>query len=195
MSKNTRTRILLTAVAALLLVTMAVGGTLAWLTDSTATIINTFTESDVDIDLTETLPANKTAKMVPGTTIDKNPAVEVKAGSEACYVFVKIEKSTNKAFDDYLTYTIAEGWTEIGNTGVYWRQVDAATAADGEAYDVLAGNKVSVKKGVTKEMMDELTSANYPTLTFTAYAVQSANLDVTDISDIWALAQTDGAAN
>ena len=53
MSKNTRTRILLTAVAALLLVAMTVGGTLAWLQDTSDTVENTFTASNIDVELDE----------------------------------------------------------------------------------------------------------------------------------------------
>lgn len=45
MSKNTRNRILLTAVAALLLVAVAVGGTVAYLNATSNAVVNTFTPS------------------------------------------------------------------------------------------------------------------------------------------------------
>lgn len=146
----------------------AIGGTLAWLTDSSDKVVNTFTGSDIDITLTET---KKDFKMVPGYTISKDPKVTVEAGSEKCYLFVKLEKSAN--FDSFLTYEIADGWTALsGADGVYYRTVDASNADQGFA--VLKDDQVTVKDSVTKEMMNGLTEAanNYPTLTVTAYASQ-----------------------
>ncbi len=185
MSKNTRNRILLTAVAALLLVVMTVGGTLAWLTDSTGEVVNTFTPTDVDIELNETLPAGKTAEMVPSVDISKNPSVTVKSGSEASYVYVVVEEIgviNDWTFDDYLEYSYATGWELVASTSktedkndvyVLGRAV-AETTAD-TSFDILANNKVTTKSGVTKAMMDAVTDANHPQLSFQAYAIQQAN--------------------
>ena len=112
--------------------------------------------------------------MVPGCTIDKYPVVTVKAGSEACWLFVKVDKSSN--LDSFITYTIASGWTKGDGTNipanVYYREVTTVTA--NTVFEVLTGNQVAVKNTVTKAMMDEITkeTADNPTLTFTAYAVQ-----------------------
>ncbi len=164
--KNTK-RILLAAVAALLLVAVSVGGTLAWLTASTQTITNTFSPSDINITLAETTGTEY--KMVPGATIEKNPKVTVVAGSEDCWLFVKVEKSGN--FDAFMTYTMADGWTPLtGVDGVYYRQV-AASSAD-QDFNVLNNNEVTVLNTVTKGDMTGLTEATYPTLKFTAYAIQ-----------------------
>lgn len=160
-----------------LVVAFAAGGAIAWLTATTGTVTNTFTVGNIDIDLTET---TTDYKMVPSNTIAKDPKVTVKAGSEACWLFVKIEKSAN--LDTFITYAVADGWTALtGVDGVYYREV-AATTAD-TSFDVLAGNTVTVKDTVTKENMDGLTAETYPTLTFTAYAVQSAN--VATAADAW----------
>ena len=43
----------LSVVALVLVLCCAVGGTLAWLTDTTDPVTNTFTVGDIDIDLTE----------------------------------------------------------------------------------------------------------------------------------------------
>lgn len=143
-----------------------IGGTVAWLTDTTDAVVNTFTDSDIDITLAET---EKDFKMVPGYTISKDPKVTVEEGSEKCYLFVKLEESTN--FDNFLTYEIADGWTALdGVANVYYRTVD--TADMGTAYSVLKGDQVTVKGTVTKEMMNGLTAEIYPTLTVTAYASQ-----------------------
>ena len=79
--------------AFVLVIAGTVGVTMALLTDKTDSVVNTFTIGKVDITLTET--KGNGAKLVPGTTIDKDPKVTVIADSEDCYVFVKIEKSAD----------------------------------------------------------------------------------------------------
>ena len=155
---------LLLAIA--IVVVGAVAGTVAWLTDRTPSVTNTFTTSDINIELKET---KNNFQMIPGWNIEKDPKVTVKTGSEACYLFVKLEKSEN--FNQYMTYDMAKGWTELqGYAGVYYREVAAATADT--TYEVLKDNQVTVKGTVTKEQMNGLTADTYPTLTVTAYASQ-----------------------
>lgn len=144
---------------------IAVGGTLAWLTDKTDPVVNTFTESDVDITLAET--TGTSYKMVPGHTIAKNPKVTVLADSEKCYVFVKLEKAND--FDKFMTYEMDSAWTKLSD-GVYYLIADD-TAAD-QVFAVLKNDTVTVNGTVTKDDMDALTTANYPKLTVTAYAAQ-----------------------
>lgn len=153
-----------------LLVAGVVGGTLAWLTDRTAEVKNTFTVGDINIGLTET---TTDYKMVPGNTIAKDPTVTVKANSEACWLFVQVTESEN--LDTFITYAIAEGWTTLpGVDGVYYREVPASNAD--QTFPVLAGNAVTVKDTVTKEMLTADGFTN-PTLTFKAYAIQKAHFD------------------
>ena len=160
-----------------LLVAGVVGSTLAWLTDQTAEVKNTFTVGDINIGLTET---TTDYKMVPGNTIAKDPTVTVKANSEACWLFVKVTESTD--LKDFITYAIAEGWPALpGVDGVYYREVPAS-AAD-QPFSVLKGDAVTVNSDVTKEMLTAKDFAN-PTLTFKAYAVQKDN--VASASDAWA---------
>ena len=150
------------------------GGTLAWLTAKSDTVTNTFTTSDIKVELKETTGASY--KMIPGYTISKNPKATVLTGSEECYLFVKLEKSAG--FDTYLEYAIASDWTQLtkdkdGNDItdlIYYRQV--LTADIGTAYSVLANDQVTVKSSVTKADMNALTAQTYPTLTVTAYASQ-----------------------
>lgn len=160
-----------------LLVAGVVGGTLAWLTDQTAEVKNTFTVGDINIGLTET---TADYKMVPGNTIAKDPTVTVKANSEACWLFVQVTES--ETLDTFITYAIAEGWAALpGVDGVYYREVPAS-AAD-QTFSVLKGDAVTVNSDVTKEMLTAKDFAN-PTLTFKAYAVQKDN--VASASDAWA---------
>ena len=164
--RGVATKVLVMTLALMLVVGLSVGGTLAWLTAKTNSVVNTFTVGNIDITLGET---KSDFKMVPGATIAKDPVATVLAGSEDCYLFVKIEESEN--LDNFITYTVAEGWTEL-QTGVYYREV-GAKAAD-QAFSVLANDQVTVKTDVTKDMMDAIENqqATNPTLTFTAYAIQ-----------------------
>lgn len=158
---------LTTVLAIVLVVALSVAGTYAYLTDKTGPVVNTFTVGNVNIDLTET---TTDYKMIPGMTIHKDPMVTVKENSEACWLFVKVEKSAN--FDDFMTYDMANGWTKL-EEGVFYRQV-AASAAD-QDFAVLANDTVTVMPDVTKDMMDAIDNgtAAKPTLTFTAYACQA----------------------
>lgn len=160
-----------------LLVAGVVGGTLAWLTDQTAEVKNTFTVGDINIGLTET---TADYKMIPGNTIAKDPTVTVKANSEACWLFVKVTKSEN--LDTFITYAIAEGWTALpGVDGVYYREVPAS-AAD-QTFSVLADDAVTVKSDVTRTML-ETAKTDAPTLTFKAYAIQKDHFATADAA--WA---------
>lgn len=158
---------------------MAAGATLAWLTAKTSSVTNTFTYGDINIELAET--TGTSYKMVPGNKITKDPKVTVKANSEDCWLFVKVEKSDN--FDSFMTYGIADGWTALaGEDGVYYREVTSST--DDTVFDVLSGNSVTVKDSVTKEDFAGL-KGTMPTLTFTAYACQKDN--VTTATQAWNL--------
>lgn len=169
--KGVATKMMFMILAVVLIVGISVGGTLAWLTATTTPVTNTFTTSDIDITLTETGATDnaKSFKMVPGYTINKDPKATVMAGSEDCYLFVKLEESAN--FDDFMTYDIADGWTKLpGVDGVYYRTV--LTAEMGTGFSVLKDDQVTVKYTVTKGDMEALTENTYPTLKVTAYASQ-----------------------
>lgn len=179
-------------VLALGLVTVGiVGGTMAWLTAQATEVKNVFTDSDINITLTEMgLSQNneKSFKMIPGHTIAKDPKVTLKAGSEACYLFVQVIEDLgdwqttatgdSKTFTDYLEYEVATNWTKGDGTdipvNVYYIKVDSVTSADTD-YPILVDNEVKVNgDNVTKTMMDMIDGDNEtkPTLTFKAAAVQ-----------------------
>lgn len=138
-------------VALLLALTLVLGvvagGTIAWLTDTTTPVKNTFTTSDITVNLEETKGTNitdgKSFQMVPGWTIEKDPKAWVEAGSEVCYLFVKLEKSTN--FGTYLSYEVdtSEGnWTKLDGVTdeVYYRVVKANEMGDTNKFSVLKGD-------------------------------------------------------
>lgn len=199
--RNSSKKALAMMLSLVLVIGCVVGGTLAWLTANSDPITNTFTESNIDITLSENNPANRTAQMIPGWTITKNPEVTVAADSEDCWLFVKITESTTPDLDAYISYAIADGWeivepanatiSTLADEIVIGRKVykDDATKkfgilgageytdpmdADDTADDFKItwnANQVCVKPSVTEQMMEAI-STNKPTLSFQAYAVQ-----------------------
>lgn len=198
--KNSGLKVTATLLAIVLLIGCAVGGTIAWLMDSTNNVTNTFTVGDINIDLTEDGQSAKvnavtkdTFKIVPGATEAKKPEITVSAGSEQCYVFVKVTETNNATNVNglkYVTWTIAEGWTELAdNAGVYYREYTGTEAA---TYSVLRGDQVTYSGNLTK---DQLATAktSVPSLAFTAYAVQKANGTAAfTAAEAWAIAQNNG---
>lgn len=184
-SVSSRTFIMLLAVT--LLIGCAIGGTVAWLTDKTTAVTNTFTYGDINITLAET--TGNDYKIIPGVNIEKDPKVTVKKDSEACWLFVKVEEEGTFVAGK-VTYSIADGWTALtGQTGVYYREVDATTADTDFA--VLKDNKVTVSDTLTKEDIKSITTN--PTLTFTAYAVQKDGISTA--ADAWAKVSTSTTTN
>lgn len=168
-----------------LVIGVAVGGTVAWLVATSGEVKNTFTYGNINIDLAETTGSDY--KIIPGVDIGKDPKVTVKSGSEACYLFVEVNEEywptfTNEDGTKKVSYAIADGWTKLED-GVYYRVV-AATTAD-TVYPVLKDNKVIVSNELTKAEIDGITTQ--PKLTFKAYAVQQANVD--DVVAAWAIAE------
>ena len=158
----------------------AAGGTFAWLTAQTGTVTNTFTYGDINIELTETKPADKKATIIPGMNIEKDPKVTVTATSEDCWLFVKVA-AAGTFVQDKVTYEIADGWFALDDEpGVYYREVKKADTA--KAFEILKGNKVTVSENLNKEDIKDITGN--ATLTFTAYAVQRDGID--NVADAWA---------
>lgn len=195
--KSGLSRVMLVAMMMVMVAVLSIGGTLAWLQDNTDPIVNTFTTSDINIELEETDtkkdtdedPMTNSYQMIPGHTITKDPKVTVKENSEAVYLFVKLEKSAN--FDDFMKYDMADGWTELtGESGVYYREVAASEAE--QEFQVIKDNTVTVLNTVKKEMMDAIEEgrATKPTLTVTAYATQlyaDASQNKLNVNDAWNL--------
>jgi len=181
------------ALALVLLVGAAVGGTIAWLIDKTAPVTNTFTTAGIDIDLTETFnTASKeggqmdtwTAQMIPGKEYKKDPVVAVDGTKTDIdvYLFVKFEEKNNAS--TYLTYTSllneANGWDLVdGQTNVWWREVKTTDGI--KSWHLLEGDKVTVKNTVTKNNMTDAANAE---LVYTAYAIQKEGFATAELA--WA---------
>lgn len=178
---------LMLVLALALIVGVAGGATFAWLTATSDTVTNTFTYGDINIELKET--TGDSYKIIPGVDIAKNPKVTVKAGSEACWLFVKVEEE-NWPTPTYgegenavrkVKYDIADGWTKGDGTNipanVYYREVAAKDAA--QEFPVLKDNKITVSDTLTKIDIKDI-STTTPKLSITAYAIQKDGMDTAE---------------
>ena len=167
-------KIFIPIIALALVCCCVIGGTIAWLTDKTDAVTNTFTVGNINIQLTET--TQSPYKIVPGCDIAKDPKVTVEANSENCYLFVKVDEANWPEFTEdgtrKVNYALAEGWEKLSpESNVYYRAVTNSTAD--QEFQVLANDQVTVSENLTKEELNQIETA--PTLTITAYAVQMQN--------------------
>lgn len=176
---------------AVLLVVGSVTGTMAYLT-SQDTVTNTFTVGNVTITLDEAntdvygvATSGRTSdgnsyKLIPGHTYVKDPTIHVAAGSEVCYLFVKVENGISEV--EATTNTIANqmsarGWSVVdGNVYKYATTIDARNSATN--IDAIIFDTFTIDKDKT-----DLTSFGDKKIIITAYAVQADGF--TDADDAW----------
>ena len=178
---------LVLVLALALIVGVAGGATFAWLTAKSDTVVNTFTYGDISIELKET--TGDSYKIIPGVNIAKDPKVTVKAGSEACWLFVKVDEENWPEFADgegenavrKVNYNIADGWTKGDGTSipanVYYRAVNADNA--NQEFPVLKDNKITVSETLTKIDTSGILTTK-PKLSITAYAIQKDGMDTAE---------------
>ena len=166
----TKKKILVFAVSIILTLTAFVGATIAYIAALAGPVENSFTIGDVEISLTETTGVDYS--MIPGKEITKDPCVTVKQGSETCWLYVKVDKTTG--FDDYLSFEMEEGWTMLpGHANVYYRSV--LKSSSNQDFGVLKGDVVTVSATLTEEKMSGITVT--PKLGFKAYAIQAEGVE------------------
>lgn len=157
-------------------------------------MVNTFTVGDINIELAET--TGSTYKIVPGTDIAKDPKVTVKANSEKCWLFVKVDinAAMQTAASKGVEWKYADGWNTleldvIEDPGyvVLYRIVDADTAD--QSFYILKGDTahpngvVTVPGTLDKTGLAAIKTAGTPTLTFTTYAIQYESFAAPTTSD------------
>ena len=180
-------RTLVALLAVVLVIGCVAGGTVAYLVSKPAAIVNTFTVGDIKAELAET---TTTYHIVPGVDIKKDPVATIKAGSEDCYLFVKVDETNwpdaKNGDARKVDYKIAAGWTKLED-GVYYREVGSKEAD--QAFNILDGDKVTVSDTLTKTELEAFKAeGKQPKLTFTVYAVQKAQ--VVDATTAWNLVNT-----
>ena len=197
-------KILVACLCVALAVLTIAGTTLAYLT-SKDEVVNTFTVGNVQIKLdeaaanpdgtlvyeedSETPVARVKAnsyKLIPGQTYTKDPTVHVTAGSEKCYVFVKVENgiAALEANSNTIASQIAaNNWTLVtGETNVYYKTVDAATAGT----DLIVFSNFTLANDANSK--DEWDSQNIKVVV-TAYAVQYDGFE-SNVAGAWTAAKS-----
>lgn len=189
-------KILLLVLCAALLVSASVMGTLAYLT-STAKVTNTFTVGSVNITMDEAkvnpygAPVKKNAedqyeicdlaeaergnenqyKLIPGHTYVKDPTIHVVAGSEECYLFVKIVNNIDalEAETTIAQQMTINGWTYYTGKDVWYKA--APVDARATAQDVVIFEQFTIAKTVTSTNLKQINNATV--IEVTAYAIQA----------------------
>lgn len=204
---KTKSKALLLALCAVLLVAASVLGTLAYLT-SQAEVTNTFTVGSVTITLDEQNIDGKDAegednsgvirdkansyKLLPGHSYIKDPIIHVDPTSENCYLFVKVvdEIAVIEDAETVATQMANNGWAAVdgvANTYVYIGTDEGASVplavSGGSNIPVFATFKI--KGSVTNT---ELANYKDKTITVTAYAVQMDGFEGKTAAEIWSTA-------
>lgn len=175
---------LILAACAIMLVCATIAGTLAYLTANDS-VTNTFTVGNVSITLDEAkvnedgeavapeqrVDAN-TYKLLPGQTYTKDPTIHVQAGSEDCYVFVKVENGLS-AIEGGTTIAQqmnAKSWTVIDEKNGIYGKTDPVSAGT----DVVVFENFTIKSTANAETLKAYAHAE---IKVTAYAIQAEGFD------------------
>ena len=174
MSKKTvSTKVFVLLLAAVLLLGCTIGGTVAFLMYKTDPVINTFSPSNIQIELTES--EGTPYKLIPGKTYTKDPVVSVLDTTDVdCYLFVKIEEKNWTKFQQYVPNT--DGWTNLtgGDDTILYRIVHTTDTV--KSWNLLLGDNTEYPNGYVTISPDltltEMAEAAKAELIFTAYAIQ-----------------------
>lgn len=180
MQKKTGTKTLALLFCAVLIAAVSVFTTVAFLKDSDS-VKNTFTVGKVAITLDEakvdgygtavagaSRVKGNSYKLIPGHEYKKDPTVHFAAGSEASYLFVRVEDGITQieAGTTIAAQILANGWTKLADVdGVYWKQVQANTGTTAVDYPVFGSFTLKGEADV-----DAYANAK---ITVTAYAIQA----------------------
>ena len=176
-------KFLMLLASALLLVSVTVGATVAYLT-ATDEVVNTFTVGKVGLTLDETNVDKKDAagndnanvardkanayKLIPGSTYTKDPTVHIAADSENGVLFVEITNEIAAIEGDtkIAAQMTAKGWAPIaeGSNVYYYNKVVKAND------DIVVFENFTIAGTVTKET---LAGYNGKTVQVKAYLVQA----------------------
>ena len=185
--RNTRRRssekVLMILLVAVVLIGCAVGGTIAYFTDKTETVTNTFTVGDIgELTLSEEGATGDTDKtqefiIVPGIDLVKDPIVTYTPNTNEeyrnldAYVFVEITTSdwaySNKAYtinngtDTLVSWTVADELTHLNTTTtdgvtktIFYKVVNAA---DDQGNVVTTATDIHVMKPIANTSVENAT--------------------------------------
>lgn len=186
--KMNKKSLLMMMVTICLIAVVGVGATLAYLSDATNVMTNTFTvgsgidvkqdETDVNNPNDRTEEGNDYTDILPGATLVKDPTVTVFGDSSDCYVFMELkgadaltaQEFTFEGFD-------ANEWKKVSTPqgavldGVYCYKMVVAKSADDQK---LAPLFTSVKYSIDAKELAE--GVELSDVTIRTCAVQAANM-------------------
>lgn len=153
-----------TAISSLALVgAVSFGATFAYLQAKTNVKTNTFTGGNVDIEVHEDFPdadTNNTVAYTPGQSFEKEPHIDVNAGSEDAYLAATVTFKVQTGNNTYETISYGEFEASYGtitglNTTNWYR---AADAGDKSAVFYYGNNTelTRVVKGDTKKETEDI---------------------------------------
>ena len=207
MKNNKIIKTLALAACAILLVVGSVAGTFAYLTSTTDPVTNTFTAGKVSITLDETdvnvygtkdsnnRVTENAYKLIPGHTYVKDPTIHVKAGSEECYLFVKVVNGISDIEDSaksIASQMTANGWVIFdADEGIYVldHPVNALGAND---VDVAVFANFTINATADNVADYVTTDANKIMIEVTAYAVQADGVTGDNLTEKATSAWTNG---
>lgn len=119
-------KILTIMLSVVIVASVAIGGTLAFLTAKTSALENVFTFDGIELELNEyekydpdgtSTPYPDTPVVIePGMTVDKIPVITVKEKSVSSYVYVKV---TNGFGDSAKIGIDTDNWIAVSDDGIY----------------------------------------------------------------------------
>ncbi len=193
--------------AAALLVSAAVFGTMAYLTD-TEVVNNTFTVGAIDIVLDEQDANDPDArteegnqyKLLPGNSYTKDPTVTVVDGSEEAYVRMLVTINKADELDAFFAPTGADLLDFFGGyDGTKWVYVDNTKDAGNRTYEFRYYQTVDASAADVEleplftevTMPGTITEAQLPTfegltINVVAQAIQAQTTSYTDADGAWA---------
>lgn len=168
--KNKHTKLKTFISISLITLIFTIGFCSALLTDAD-TSLATFTVGDINILLTES--KNLDLTIVPDKTIAKDPVVTVIANSVPSYLFVEITEMNNP--ETFLEYIIEETWNPLdGYENIYYTTTEQKNID--QNFPILKNNTVIAKGNIRKEVLKNLNKSSYPSLNFSAYAIQKDSI-------------------
>ncbi len=123
-------------------------------------------------------------ELIPGADVTKKAGIKVDKGSEACFIYVKVDVQNNTVnTKTVLSFDMDSDWIqlEVPKTegqgtekvpGVYYQAV-SKDASNDQSFSVFDGDTVSVNAELTNDDLKALNDAGVaPTIEITAYAIQ-----------------------
>jgi hypothetical protein len=126
-------------------------------------------------------------KLIPNHTYKKDPTIHVKAGSEECYLFVKVVNGISEieAGTTIATQLATNGWSSlevdgatVENVWVYNQKVDARTSA--KDVPVFTTFTIADVENFSEYVGEP--PAKDPTIYITAYAAQADGFSSADLA-------------